>query len=99
MSYLRVPSLPFLLTMTTDSESIAAALRDLHRRHQSLATEETGEQQFARFAELQAASFRLLQSSPEGWQHFLRRNYAARRAEVIDGRWQPLSPDRPADGA
>jgi hypothetical protein len=41
----------------------------------------------------------LLQTSPDGLQHFLRRNFRSRRAEVIHGEWRPVSPDRRADQA
>jgi hypothetical protein len=51
-------------------------------------------ERLADFAKLQQASFRVLSQSPRGFQEFLRRNMASRRAEVIDGVWRPVSPAR-----
>ena len=57
---------------------------------------DTPHDRMERFRALQQSSFLLLRSSPEGYQHFLRRNYRFRRAEVVDGQWQPVSADRRA---
>ncbi len=86
--------------VTNDAETDIASMIDAQRRHQ-LAREraETHEQRMERFAELQAASFELLRSSPEGYAAFLRRNHTSRRAELINGIWQPVSPDRPSPEA
>ncbi len=82
--------------MTTDRESIHAAigLRTRYLRH--LCQQRTADQRLADFAKLQQASFRVLRESPRGYQHFLRRNLSSRRAEVIDGEWRPVSPARRA---
>ena len=72
-----------------------SGLLDLRRkRQQRISRDETAEQRLARFVKLQAASFELLRSSPEGYRNFLRRNHKSRRVEVIDGVWQPVSVDR-----
>ena len=55
---------------------------------------ETAEQRMERFAALQQHAFELLQSSPDGFAHFLKRNYRLRRAEFVDGSWQPVETDR-----
>lgn len=60
---------------------------------------ETPEDRLARFGRLQAASFELLRSSPEGWRHFIQRNLHSRRVKVIDGKWRPVSADRCAGEA
>jgi hypothetical protein len=64
-----------------------------------LAKGETAAQRLERFVRLQRASFELLLSSPQGFQHFLRRNLRSRRVEVIHGKWRPVSPDRRAGQA
>lgn len=80
--------------------------RDLYeqaqRRAKYVARRRAGQtpaERLALLAGLQAASFRLLRSSPQGYEHFLRRNFHSRRAEVIDGQWRPVSPDRSAPPA
>ena len=82
--------------MSENSADIAAAVRLRARMQQHVVATESPEQRLARMADLQRASFELLASSPAGWQHFLRRNFASRRVEVIDGIWRPVSPDRRA---
>lgn len=82
--------------MSTDQEMIQEAigvrLQIMRRQQQTRSVE----QRLADFAELQAASFRVLCASPEGFQHFLRRNLTSRRVEVIDGKWRPVSAARRA---
>ncbi len=80
--------------MPTDSESLQAAsdVRSRYMRHRS--EDRSADQRLADFAKLQQASFRVLRESPQGYQHFLRRNMASRRAEVIDGVWRAVSPAR-----
>lgn len=86
--------------MTDDAGTDIANMMEARRRHQQARERaETPEQRMERFAELQAASFDLLRSSPEGYAAFLRRNHKSRRAEVINGIWQPVSPDRPSPEA
>ncbi len=73
---------------------------DVQKKHQRIRQcAETAEERMERFAELQDASFELLRSSPEGFAAFHRRNYKSRRAEVINGVWQPVSPDRASNEA
>jgi hypothetical protein len=68
---------------------------DLRRKQQQrICHDETVEERFHRFIQLQSASFELLRSSPEGYQNFLRRNHKSRRVEVVDGVWHPVSADR-----
>jgi hypothetical protein len=68
------------------------ALREKRMRATSLA--ETPDERMARFARLQQASFELLRSSAEGYRNYLKRNYASRSVEVVDGQWRPVSPTR-----
>lgn len=75
-----------------------AEIEELLRRREAVQRRAMAElspsERLARMVELQVEAWRMLQASPEGMRHFLRRNYRSRRAEVIDGRWQPVSPDR-----
>ena len=80
--------------MPTDSESIQAAIDIRTRYRRRLRQSRTAGERLAEFAKLQQASFRVLCQSPRGFQHFIRRNMASRRAEVIDGVWRPVSPAR-----
>mgnify|MGYP001103940479 CR=1 FL=1 len=82
--------------MATDSDSIHVAIDIRTRYMRHLRENRTADQRLADFAKLQQASFRVLRESPRGYQHFLRRNLNARRAEVIDGVWRPVSPARRA---
>lgn len=82
--------------MPTDSESIQATLEIRMRYMRHVHENRTAGERLAEFAKLQQASFRVLCQSPRGYQHFLRRNMASRRAEVIDGVWRPVSPARRA---
>ena len=78
--------------MTPQEIQDAIERRDRYRRRYEL-RRSPGER-LAAFYELQQTAFALLRASPEGYQHFLRRNYASRRTEIVDGRYVPESPDR-----
>lgn len=80
--------------MPTDDDAITAAIETRDRFGRHLRENESAEERLARFIQLQRTSYELLQASPKGFQHFLRRNLQSRRAEVIDGQWRPVSPDR-----
>ncbi len=54
----------------------------------------SAEQRLEQFEKLQLASFEVLIASQVGYQNFLRRNYLARRIEVVDGEYQPVSSAR-----
>jgi hypothetical protein len=60
------------------AEQLAA--RDRYRRR--LAVQKTPEERMAEMARLQKAMWARLQSSPEGYAHFLRRNYKARAIPI-----------------
>ncbi len=85
--------------MTTWRDDILAAIETRARFQRQSGNCESPAQRLARFIQLQRGSFELLQTSPDGLQHFLRRNFRSRRAEVIHGEWRPVSPDRRADQA
>ncbi len=55
------------------------------------AAQETPQQRLERFAALQQAAFAQLRASKHGYEHFLKRNFSLRRAEVVDGEWRPVS--------
>lgn len=57
-------------------------LRDSLRRKLNWAN--TPEQRVAEFARMQDAARELLRQSPDGYQHFLRRNLKARAIDVRD---------------
>jgi hypothetical protein len=78
----------------TEHDDIASAMETRRRFARRLRGGESPEERLARFVELQRASFALLQASPDGLASFLRRNFRSRRAEVIDGEWRPVSPER-----
>jgi len=59
-----------------DDISAQLAVRDRYRRR--IALQKTPEQRMADMARLQKAAWDMLQSSPEGYARFLRRNYKAR---------------------
>lgn len=80
--------------MDIDDNDINNAIRLRARAAQRLRSQETGELRLQRLAQLQRVSFELLRSSPSGLEHFLRRNMASRRVEVINGKWRPVSADR-----
>lgn len=82
------------LSMTTRNDDIASALAVRDRWRRRLASGETPEQRLMRLSDLHRSAVELLRSSPESWQHFLRRNFKSRRVEVIDGQWRPVSADR-----
>lgn len=83
--------------MATGRDDISSAIEARRRFERRLRSSESPEQRLARFVRLQRRSFELLHASPDGFQHFLRRNYRSRRAEVINGEWRPISPDRRSD--
>jgi hypothetical protein len=85
--------------VANQSDEISAAIEKRTRLARRLRSGELAEQRLARFVQLQRKSFELLQSSPDGFQHFLRRNLQCRRVEVIHGHWRPVSPDRRPDQA
>jgi hypothetical protein len=79
------------------SNSQIARAQELQlRARQRMFRDESPGQRLVRFNELQKRCFEVLRSSPDGFRHFLQRNYRARRTEVIDGRWRPVSADRDA---
>ena len=82
--------------MSTDSEHLNQMLEARRRFMRRMRQNQSVSERLARFAELQQAWSALLQSSPDGYQHFIRRNMASRRVEVVDGEWKPVSPDRRA---
>ena len=72
----------------------------VRRRYQwRVLADRSADARLADFARLQQRSFRVLQASPRGYRHFLKRNLSARRVEVIDGVWRPVSPARGAQQA
>lgn len=77
--------------MATDGDSIERAIDVRTRYLRQMCENRTAEERLAEMAKLQQVSFRVLRESPSGYQHFLRRNMASRRAEVIDGVWRPVS--------
>ena len=85
--------------LNTDPFDIDLANQVQSRLQRRLRDQETVDERWERFGQLQELSFDLLRSSPDGWDHFLRRNMASRRVEVIDGKWQPVSADRRFDEA
>lgn len=80
--------------MATDGDSIDQAIDIRTRYLRQMCERRTADERLAEAAKLQQVSFRVLRESPSGYQHFLRRNMASRRAEVIDGVWRPVSPAR-----
>jgi hypothetical protein len=80
--------------MPTESESIQAAIRIRAQYMRRVQGSRSAGERLADFARLQQASIRVLCESPRGYRHFLLRNLASRRAEVIDGVWRPVSPAR-----
>ena len=82
--------------MPTDSETsrVPIGIRTRHMRR--VRENRSPGERLADFVKLQQASFRVLRKSPRGYRHFLRRNLVARRAEVIDGVWRPVSAARRA---
>ena len=85
--------------MATGRDDIISAIETRTHFERRLRSSESPGQRLARFVQLQRRSFELLQASPDGFQHFLRRNLQSRRAEVINGEWRPVSPDRRTDQA
>jgi hypothetical protein len=85
--------------MPSDNDMIEAAMRTRLRYQRRMTANRTASQRLADFARLQEASFRVLCASPRGYRHFLERNLRARRVEVVDGVWKPVSPARGAQQA
>ncbi|MDY0165200.1 MAG: hypothetical protein RBS80_01565 [Thermoguttaceae bacterium] len=82
--------------MSADSEEIQAAIDRRQRCAAQMQGNRTPGERLEAFVRLQQASFQVLQSSPDGYRHFLRRNFYARRAEIIDGQWKPVALTRRA---
>lgn len=61
------------------------AIRDRMRKR--LAAQETPAQRMAAMAELQRRTWAILRASPNGYAHFMRRNFKA-RAIRVDPKWQ-----------
>jgi hypothetical protein len=80
--------------MATDQDEISSAIKSRDHLARRLRSLESPEERLARFAQLQRRLFDLLRASPDGFQHFFRRNLQSRRVEVIHGEWRPVSPDR-----
>ncbi len=80
--------------MTPQEIQDAIECRDRYRRR--FEQRRSPGERLAAFYELQQTASALLHASDEGYQHFLRRNYASRRTEIVDGRYVPESPDRRA---
>ena len=75
-------------------DDISSAIDRRRRFANLLRSNESPEERLVRFIQLQRKSFKLLQASSDGFQHFLRRNLKSRRVEVIHGDWRPVSSDR-----
>jgi hypothetical protein len=58
------------------------ARRDRVRRH--MAMQKTPEQRMADMDRMQKQAWAVMRSNPEGYAHFLRRNYKARAIDVPD---------------
>ena len=80
--------------MAAGHEDVSSAIERRTRFARRIRSSESPEERLARFIQLQRKSFELLRASPDGFQHFLRRNLQSRRVEVIHGEWRPVSPDR-----
>jgi hypothetical protein len=61
------------------------------RRTNHAAAEDTPEKRLDRLAEIQVASMAILKGNPVAYQAYLKRNYAARRTEFVDGTWKPVA--------
>lgn len=85
--------------MATDHDEISLAIEARTRFARRLRSRESPEERLARFSQLQRELFDLLRASPDGFQHFFRRNLQARRVEVVHGEWRPVSRDRRFDQA
>ena len=82
--------------MTTEKDDMDAAINLRTRFQRRLNEKRSPGERLAEFAMLQQASFRLLRESPQGYEHFVRRNLESRRVEVVDGVWRPVCPARRA---
>jgi hypothetical protein len=61
------------------------------RRSHFVAADDTPAKRLERLAEIQIASMAILRGNPAAYQAFLKRNYAARRTEFVDGTWKPVA--------
>lgn len=66
------------------ADDIAAQLARRDRLRRRLALQKTPEQRMQDMAQLQKSMWATLLSSPEGYAHFLRRNYRARAVRRRD---------------
>ena len=82
--------------MQSENERIEEAMAARSRYVRRVRENRTVAERLAAFKRIQQASFRVLLASPDGYQHFLKRNMHSRRVEVIDGEWRPLDPARRA---
>ncbi len=67
-----------MTVMSELDDQLASRDRFLKRRWATL----TPSQRFQEMMQLQERSWNLLRSNPEGYQHFLRRNFKARAIDV-----------------
>lgn len=84
--------------MLSDNALRDAAELRLRQQCRLRESQSVGER-LAVFSQLQQRSFRVLQSSPRGYRHFLARNFRLRSVEEINGEWRPVSPARRAQQA
>ncbi len=61
------------------------------RRVKFLAANDTPAKRLERLAQIQIASMTILRSNLVAYQAYLKRNYAARRTEFVDGTWKPVA--------
>ncbi|MDX1930299.1 MAG: hypothetical protein SFV81_27485 [Pirellulaceae bacterium] len=61
------------------------------RRARMIAADDTPAKRLERLAEIQIASMAILKGNPAAYQAYLKRNYAARRTEFVDGTWKPVA--------
>jgi len=62
-----------------EPDDIASRLRARDRFRKKLSSLKTPEQRMAEMSRLQQAMWETLRRSPEGYSHFIRRNFKARR--------------------
>ncbi len=77
-----------------DRNTISQAIRRRSEYARRVGDARTPGQRLADFARIQQVAFSILRASPNGYHHFVRRNYRARRVEVINGQFRPVLPDR-----
>ncbi len=61
------------------------------RRANFVAADDTPERRLERLKEIQIASMAILTGNQVAYQAYLKRNYAARRTEFVDGTWKPVA--------